>query len=139
MQAMTVFCYNNEFRAVNCRGYCSAPLFCYACTLHPIAFLIERYGVALFFFVIEIIFVHRHDNGLILGVFSLEWRMFMLRCVCSCAIFLMAAVYFSMRLELFAQREGSVLICDLKYTNLSTYDFCLLLCDTGWNGKLFIK
>lgn len=26
MQAMTVFCYNNEFRAVNCPGYCCAIL-----------------------------------------------------------------------------------------------------------------
>lgn len=27
MQAMTVFCYSNEFRAVNCLGHC-CPVFC---------------------------------------------------------------------------------------------------------------
>jgi hypothetical protein len=28
MQAMTVFCYSNEFRAVNRRGYCWRAFFC---------------------------------------------------------------------------------------------------------------
>lgn len=100
MQAMTVFCYNNEFRAVNCRGYCSSALFCYARTRHPIEVVVEWYGVDIF---------HRHKgdfctpnrNGLILGVFNLEWTMFIFRCVCSCAIFLMAAIYFKMKLRLF--------------------------------------
>lgn len=32
MQAMTVFCYNNEFRAVNRLGYCYGPLlYVYVC------------------------------------------------------------------------------------------------------------
>lgn len=36
MQAMTVFCYNNEFRAVNCRGYCNTLLLCLYGTPHTV-------------------------------------------------------------------------------------------------------
>lgn len=122
MQAMTVFCYNNEFRAVNCRGYCWVALFCYACTRYPIAIVLVRHTISLFFFVIEAILLHKQDNGLILGVFSLVWRMFMFRCVCSCAIFLMAAIYCTMSLRLFISCECDLLIFKSSHKILTSYD-----------------